>query len=249
VLLVVRSEQGQLRRYAHIGTGNYNPKTARLYEDIGIFTADPDLGADLSELFNALTANARWSSYRKLLVAPEGLRSRIVSRIRDEARKGGSGRIVFKINHLVDPDIIDELYTASQQGCRIDLIVRGICSLRAGIPDLSENIKVRSIVGRFLEHSRVYRFGSADAGAVYYLGSADMMQRNLDHRVESLTPVTDIRIKERLEEMLQIALGDDLLAWEMNEDGTWTKAQETVGVSTHDRLQELALERAKGTRA
>lgn len=246
VLLVVRREGHQLRRYAHIGTGNYNPKTARLYEDLGIFTADPDIGADLSELFNSLTANAQWNSYRRLIVAPAGLRRRITSRIHEEGRKGPDGHIVFKINHLIDPDIIDELYAVSQNECRVDLIVRGMCSLRAGVPGLSDNITLRSIVGRFLEHSRVYRFGRPDDGAVYYIGSADMMQRNLDHRVESLVPVTDPLLKDRLEEMLAINLADDMLAWSMNPDGTWSKVPTKVGISTHDRLQELALERAAG---
>jgi len=248
ILLVVRREGGRLKRYAHVATGNYNPKTARLYEDIGIFTADPNIGADLSELFNALTGYARWDSYRSLVVAPRALRSYIVSRIREQGRRGAEGRIVFKLNHLVDPDIIDELYAASQSGCQIDLVVRGMCSLRALVPGLSDNIRVRSIVGRFLEHSRVYRFGYPEDGAAYYLGSADMMQRNLDHRVETVTPVQDPLLRRRLEEMLEVNLADDMLAWEMQPDGSWEKVPTVEGVNTHDRLWELALERARGAR-
>jgi polyphosphate kinase len=245
---VVRREQGRLRRYAHLGTGNYNPKTARIYEDFGLFTADPDIGADLSELFNNLTGNAQTVSYRKLLVAPQGLRHRIVDRIREEAAKGRDGRIAFKINHLVDPDIVDELYAASDRGCQIDLVVRGICSLRAGVPGLSENIRVRSIVGEFLEHSRVYRFGDPAEGAVYYMGSADMMQRNLNRRVESLVPVTDPRLKLRLEEMIDVNLSDDTLAWEMEPSGSWRKVATEKGIDTHARMKELALARARSGR-
>ena len=207
ILLVVRRERDGLRRYSHIGTGNYNPKTARMYEDIGIFTADPDVGRDLSDLFNALTGYGESSTYRKLLVAPTTLRRRITERIRQEGERGPEGRILFKLNHIDDPGIIDELYQASQQGCPIDLVVRGICSLRAGVPGLSPTIRVRSIVGRFLEHSRIYRFGHPDNGAVYYLGSADMMTRNLDKRVEALVPVTDPRLKARLEENVAGAAG------------------------------------------
>jgi polyphosphate kinase len=155
---------------------------------------------------------------------------------------------VFKLNHLVDPDIIDELYAASQSGCQIDLVVRGMCSLRALVPGLSDNIRVRSIVGRFLEHSRVYRFGHPEDGAAYYLGSADMMQRNLDHRVETVTPVQDPLLRRRLEEMLEVNLADDMLAWEMQPDGSWEKVPTVEGVNTHDRLWELALERARGAR-
>jgi polyphosphate kinase len=248
-LLVVRREDGRLRRYAHLGTGNYNPKTARIYEDFGLFTADPAIGADLSELFNSLTGYAETVTYRKLLVAPHALRNRIADRIREEAAKGTQGRIAFKINHLVDPEIIDELYAASQQGCRIDLIVRGICCLRAGIPGLSETIRVRSIVGEFLEHSRVYRFGDPNGGAVYFMGSADVMQRNLNRRVETLVAVTDPRLKMRLEEMIEVNLTDDMLAWEMKPDGSWAEVPDDKGISTHARLKELAIARARAGRS
>jgi polyphosphate kinase len=244
ILLVVRREAGELRRYAQIGTGNYNPKTARIYEDVGLFTADPDIGADLSELFNSLTGYNDARYYRRLLVAPATLRDRIVERIREEAAKGKAGRILFKLNHLVDPNIIDELYAASQEGCEIDLIVRGMCAIRAGVPGLSEGIRVRSIVGRYLEHSRFYRFGPPGDRAVYYMGSADMMQRNLNGRVETLTPVVDPRLKARIEEVLEILLEDDDLAWEMTEGGeSWARVVPTSGVNAHERLQALALER------
>jgi polyphosphate kinase len=243
VLLVVRREDDGLRRYAHIGTGNYNPKTARLYEDLGIFTADAKLGRDLSELFNVLTGYGEPRSYRRLLVAPTKLRSKLTKRIREEGAKGREGRILFKINHLVDPEVIGELYAASQKGCEIDLIVRGICSLRPGIPDLSPTIRVRSVVGRFLEHSRIYRFGDPNEGAVYYIGSADMMTRNLDGRVEALTPVIDPRLKERIEEIIDVLMRDDMLAWTLDDD-RWTKMLVTDGLHAHDKMQELALDRA-----
>jgi polyphosphate kinase len=242
ILLVVRRERDGLRRYSHIGTGNYNPKTARIYEDMGIFTADPDIGRDLSELFNALTGYGESSAYRRLLVAPTTLRRRITEQIRREGERGPEGRILFKINHIDDPGIIEALYEASQQGCRIDLIVRGICSLRAGVPGLSPTITVRSIVGRFLEHSRIYRFGHPDNGAVYYLGSADMMTRNLDKRVEALVPVTDPRLKARLEETLQVLLEDDVLAWSLSGE-TWSKVPIVNGLDTHAAMQRLALDR------
>ncbi len=242
VLLVVRREEDGLRRYAHIGTGNYNPKTARLYEDLGIFTADPKLGRDLSELFNVLTGYGEPRSYRRLLVAPKKLRHKLTKRIREEGAKGRDGRILFKLNHLVDPGIIGELYEASQQGCEIDIIVRGICSLRPGVPELSPTIRVRSVVGRFLEHSRIYRFGDPSEGAVYYTGSADLMTRNLDGRVEALTPVIDPRLKLRIEEILDVLMNDDALAWSL-EDDRWSKVPHTAGLHTHNRMQELALER------
>ena len=247
ILLVVRREKGRLARYVHVGTGNYNPHTARLYDDIGLFTADEDIGADLSDLFNALTGYTRAQTYRKLLVAPTTLRDRIVERIQEEASHGKDGWILFKINHLADPGIIDELYAASEAGCRVDLIVRGVCALRADVPGLSEQISVRSVVGRFLEHSRIYRFGHPDRGAVYYVGSSDMMPRNLNSRVETLTPVTDPALRQRLEEIIDALSNDDVLAWEMTRDG-WQKVPSHHGNSAHQRLQELALERANPPR-
>jgi polyphosphate kinase len=247
-LLVVRKEPDGIKRYSHIGTGNYNPLTARLYEDLGLFTADEEIGADLSELFNHLTGYAKPTGYRKIIVAPEFLRPKLVGRIREQAALGPEGRILIKTNHIVDPDMIDELYAASDAGTRIDLIVRGNASLRAGAAGLSENITLRSIVGRFLEHSRIYRFGHPGPDAVYYIGSADLMQRNLEGRVEALVPVIDLRLKERLEEIIEVGMSDDLLAWRGEPDGSWTKVPTVVEVDTHGRLQELAAARAQAPR-
>ncbi|MEJ7764747.1 MAG: RNA degradosome polyphosphate kinase, partial [Acidimicrobiales bacterium] len=184
--LVVRQEPDGIRRYVHIGTGNYNSKTARIYEDIGLLSADPDLGADLTDLFNLLTGYSRQTSYRRILLAPTTLRNRIVELIGGEAeaaRRGRPGRVVFKLNSLVDPKVIEALYDASEAGVEVDLVVRGICCLRPGVPGLSERIRVRSLVGRFLEHSRIFAFGDGEDRPVRYLiGSADMMPRNLDRR-------------------------------------------------------------------
>ncbi len=242
ILLVVRRESDGIRRYAHIGTGNYNPNTARIYEDLGLYTADPLIGADLSLLFNELTGFSQGANYNRLLVAPASLRTRITERIRDEAAKGSDGHIVMKANHLVDSDIIDELYAAAQAGCRVDLIIRGICCLRPGALPGTGDIQVRSIVGRFLEHSRVYRFGKVGQ-AVYYIGSADMMPRNLDGRVEALVPVVDPRLQQRLEEILHVCLEDDVLAWELGTDGDWTRAENLRNINAHDTLQAMALDR------
>ncbi len=244
VLLVVRQETDGIRRYCHIGTGNYNPKTADLYEDVGLLTADPELGADLTDLFNHLTGYSHQGTYRKLLVAPVHLRRAIADRIEQQADLGEAGRITLKMNSLVDPALIDALYDASQRGTRIDLIVRGICCLRPQVPGLSDNIRVRSLIGRFLEHSRVYRFGREPETAECLIGSADLMPRNLDHRVEALTPVTDPRLRARLAEMLELDLTDDVLAWELEADGTWRKIPTTVDVSTHRELQDQAIARA-----
>ena len=246
ILLIVRRENDGLRRYAHIGTGNYNPNTARIYEDLGLFTADPDIGADLSDLFNALTGYSGSQTYRRLLVAPSTLRPRIIERIQEEGSKGSAGRILFKLNHIIDPEIIDELYSASQQGCAVELIVRGICGIRAGVPGLSENIRVRSIVGKYLEHSRIYRFGEPTAGAVYYIGSADMMPRNLNGRVEALTPVTDARLKDRLQGILDVLLSDTTLAWKMDAGGhSWSRVVGDEVLDSHKQLQEQATEVAR----
>jgi polyphosphate kinase len=245
--LVVRREGAGIRRYAHIGTGNYNPTTARLYEDIGLLTADLDLGADLTDLFNLLTGYSRQREYRKLLVAPVTMRPGLEALIRREMAHD-DGSIVLKMNSLVDADLIDTLYEASQSGVRIDLLVRGICCLRPGVPGLSETIRARSVVGRFLEHSRIYRFGSDARGHDYLIGSADWMPRNLDRRVEALTPVEDPALQERLSEILQVGLEDDELAWELDPDGAWRKVASTRGVDTHRVLQALAVDRAGGER-
>jgi polyphosphate kinase len=241
ISLVVRRERDSVRRYAHVGTGNYNPVTAKLYEDIGLLTADPDVGADLSDLFNLLTGYSRQREYRRLLVAPHYLRPRLLDLIHGQAREGG--RIVLKMNSLVDPDMIDALYEASQAGADIDLIVRGICCLRPGVPGLSDRIRVRSIVGRYLEHSRVFRFGEREE-TEHYIGSADLMQRNLNRRVEAVVPVTDPALAARLDEILSIGLEDDALAWTLAPEGSWSKVPTERGSNTHLRLQERAVERA-----
>jgi polyphosphate kinase len=244
VTLVVRQEDSGIRRYCHVGTGNYNPDTARIYEDIGLLTSDAALGADLSELFNALTGYSRQRSYRRLLIAPARLRGALVELIAAQAHDGG--RITMKCNSLVDPEIIDALYGASQAGARIDLVVRGICCLRAGVPGLSETITVRSVVGRYLEHSRIYRFGDPEGEVIHYVGSADLMQRNLDRRVEVVVPVQSPPLRARLDEILQVSLDDDVLAWELHDD-RWSRVPTTSGINTQARLQELALARAQGT--
>jgi len=244
ILLVVRQESDGIRRYCHIGTGNYNPQTARTYEDLGLLTADADLGEDLTELFNHLTGYSRPERYRRLVVAPEELREGLRERIRAEAAQGDGGRIILKMNSLVDAQLIDELYAASRAGTQIDLIVRGICCLRPEVPGLSENIRVRSIVGRYLEHSRIYRFGADPETAEYLIGSADWMPRNLDRRVEALGPVLNRRLKERVAEILEVNLADDVLAWRLDSEGTWSKIATTTGVDTHLRLRERAVERA-----
>jgi polyphosphate kinase len=244
-LLVVRGEEGGIRRYAHIGTGNYNATTAKLYEDIGVLTADPDVGADLSDLFNSLTGYSRQRRYRELVVAPVMLRPRLVELIHREAAED-DGHIVMKMNSLVDADMIDALYEASSAGTRIDLIVRGICCLRAGVPGLSEGIRVRSIVGRYLEHSRIFRFGSPRRGFDYLVGSADLMPRNLDRRVEVVVPVDDDALQDRLGEILDACLADDVLSWELEADGTWHRTRGDRGVNAQVLLQDLASERARG---
>ncbi len=242
--LVVRQEDGRMRRYCHIGTGNYNPTTARAYEDLGVLSADPALGADLTDLFNFLTGHSRQASYRKLLVAPVALKARLIELIRAEAAEGERGRIILKMNGLDDPDVIDALYDASSAGVPIDLVVRSICSLRPGLPALSDNIRVRSIVGRYLEHSRIFFFGSCDGGrGAYFIGSADLRRRNLQRRVEVVVPVEDPRLRARLEQVLAVNLADDTSAWTLQPDGTWAPPP-ARGNGTHERLQQDALARA-----
>jgi polyphosphate kinase len=243
--LVVRDEDDGIRRYCHVGTGNYNSKTARLYEDVGLLSADPDLGADLSDLFNYLTGYSRLVRYRKLLVAPITLRQGILELIRSQrTAPAGTGRIVMKMNSLVDQVVIDALYDASRAGVKIDLILRGICCLRPGVRGLSENIRVRSIVGRFLEHSRIFAFGQRGE-RTYLIGSADLMPRNLDRRVEAVVPVDDPELQARLQEVLDINLADTVLAWELRSDGSWEKVTGDGEVSSHHALQRRATERAR----
>ncbi len=238
VLLIVREEaDGSLRRYCHIGTGNYNPSTARLYEDFGLLTADPTVGEDATDLFNHLTGYSRQDSYRRLLVAPESLRAGLVGRIAHQAERklaGKPARIQFKCNAVIDEVIVDALYRASQAGVPIDLWVRGISAVRPGVPGLSETIRVRSILGRFLEHSRVYSFGTgepAEDGAgtdpdetgEVWLGSPDMMHRNLDRRVEVIVRVGDPGHCRELRKLMDLGMDDGTASWWLDGDGTWTR--------------------------
>jgi polyphosphate kinase len=234
VVLVVRDDGDQLRRYCHIGTGNYNSKTARLYEDLGFLTCDNDIGADVAQLFNHLTGYSRSDEYRTLLVAPRDLKSQLIDLIEHEASHGADGRITLKCNSIADPVIIESLYAASAAGVRIDCVVRGICTMRAGVPGLSENIRVRSILGRYLEHSRIYRFGHGDFGstdqpdgAMYLIGSADLMPRNLDRRVEVLVPIDHPRHREWLDQVLTFDLDDAIVRWELQPDDTWQRVGPT----------------------
>ncbi len=246
VTLVVREEPGGIRRYCHVGTGNYNRDTARGYEDLGLLSADPALGADVGELFNSLTGYSHQARYRKLLVAPASMRPALLRLIRREAERGEAGRIVIKVNNLVDAEMISALCAASQAGAEIDLIVRSICCLRPGVPGVSERIRVRSLVGRYLEHSRILRFGRDPHDADYYISSADLMPRNLDRRVEVALPIRSADLRARLDQILQINLSDDTLAWELGSDGEWRRVQDGAHVNTQVRLQEVALRRAEG---
>jgi polyphosphate kinase len=224
-ILVVRREGDSVREYVHIGTGNYHPKTARLYTDFGLFTADPDIGADVAEMFNFLTGYGRPAEYRKVLVSPTTMRNRIVEEIESTVaahRRGEEARIAMKMNSLVDAGCIRALYEASQAGVRVDLNVRGICCLRPGVPGVSENIRVVSIVGRFLEHSRVYSFQRGEEKRVL-IGSADLMPRNLDSRVELVTPVEQEEPREAILDVLERSLADNTNAWELDSDGSWAR--------------------------
>jgi polyphosphate kinase len=241
VSLVVRDEGDQIRRYCHIGTGNYHPETARLYEDLGLLTADPEVTSDVADLFNYLTGYSAQESYRRILVAPLTLRDGLLGLIREQSRPGG--RIAMKMNALVDAEMIDALYGASIAGADVHLFVRGICCLKPGIPGLSERIRVRSIVGRYLEHSRIFRFGEGEVSR-HFIGSADLMPRNLDHRVECVTEVTQQDLKDRLDRILEVAAADDVLAWNLLPEG-WTKAETTDGVEAHLLLRRRAEERER----
>ena len=237
VALVVRREADGLHRYVHLGTGNYNATTAKIYEDLCLITCQPDIGADATALFNSLTGYSRQSTYRKLLVAPIGLRRGLVERIEREIwlqEQYGNGHLIFKINALTDPEIVAQLYHASQAGVRIELIVRGVCSLRPGIPGTSEHICVRSIVGRFLEHSRVYYFHNNGTEEIY-LGSADMMQRNLNTRVETLFPIDSPLLREAiLKRMIEPMLADTVNAQELLPDGTYKPISPSPGTAPFD---------------
>lgn len=247
--LVVREEADELRRYVHIGTGNYNPKTAKLYTDLGLISCRSSLGADLSDLFNYLTGFCRQKSYRKLLVAPVTLRDRMTALIQreiDYSLAGRPGKIIAKMNSLVDPEMIRWLYMASQAGVQIDLIIRGICCLKPGIPEVSENIRIISIIGRFLEHSRIFYFQN-DGQEEIYIGSADWMPRNLDRRVEAVTPIEEPALINELKTLLDIFMTDNRQAWEMQTDGSYIQrypAPDEPERSSHIHLMQRATERA-----
>jgi polyphosphate kinase len=224
-LLVVRREGSGARHYVHVGTGNYHAKTARLYEDFGLFTTDRAMAADVAELFNTLTGAARSPSYRKIVTAPDDMRDWFLDEVRRTIaahQAGDEARIILKLNSLVDARCIRALYEASQAGVRVDLNIRGICCLRAGVPGVSENIRVVSVVGRFLEHSRVYGFWRGDERE-YWLGSADLMPRNLDTRVELLAPIGDPALSSEIEDTFERCLADDTFAWELGPDGDWER--------------------------
>ncbi|HEV7679015.1 MAG TPA: polyphosphate kinase 1 [Candidatus Dormibacteraeota bacterium] len=243
-LVVRRDETGRIRRYCHLGTGNYNEITARLYEDVGLLTADPQMGADVADLFNFLTGYSRQSEFGRLMVAPVTMRPRLLDLISRESKPGGG--IVIKVNNLADPEVIDALYEASQAGCSIDLVVRSACGVLPGISGMSDNIRVRSIVGRYLEHSRIYRFGPVGSRDVeFFIGSADLMVRNLDGRVELCVPVLDDDMRAELQAVLDANLSDDTLSWQLHSDGSWTKVPTVRGFDLHRELQRRALLRAR----
>jgi polyphosphate kinase len=247
VALVVRREGSGLRRYLHLGTGNYNPKTARLYTDLGLLTCRQELGADATDLFNFLTGLSRQQGFRRLLVAPDTLRPRIrdlIAREADHARVGRPARIVIKVNALVDPEMVEHLYDANDAGVEIDCIVRGACSLHPGLPGRSERIRVRSIIGEFLEHSRI--FGFANGGRQeWYTGSADLMERNLDRRIEVVFPVDDLAAQARIEEIIAVMLADDRRSWQLEADGSWRRTEEILRaagtIDTFATLKERAI--------
>ncbi|HJB63358.1 MAG TPA: polyphosphate kinase 1, partial [Candidatus Microbacterium pullistercoris] len=222
---VLREEHGKLRHYTHVGTGNYNPKTSRLYEDIGLFTCDPVVGRDVTRLFNELSGYAIEKKFKRLLTAPLHLRKGLLKRIDRETRRaaeGGSAHVRIKVNSMVDEEIIDALYRASMAGVKVDVWVRGICSLRVDLPGVSDNIRVRSVLGRYLEHSRIFAFGEGEDATVY-IGSADMMHRNLDRRVEALVQVTDPHHMQDLIDYVDLAMDDGSATWHLGENGSWTR--------------------------
>ncbi|MFJ8793132.1 RNA degradosome polyphosphate kinase [Streptomyces sp. NPDC102462] len=250
--LVVRQEGDTLRRYSHVGTGNYHPKTARLYEDLGLLTADPQVGADLSDLFNRLSGYSRRETYRRLLVAPKSLRDGLISRINKEAQHHRAGRpalIRIKVNSMVDEAVIDSLYRASQAGVPVDVWVRGICALRPGVTGLSENIRVHSVLGRFLEHSRVFVFGNGGEPEVW-IGSADMMHRNLDRRIEALVRVADPAHRAALNRLLDTGMSDTTSSWHLGPDGEWTRHAADADGQPLRNIQEMLIDarrRRRGT--
>lgn len=238
VALIIRKDgNGGIRRYVHVATGNYNPETARGYTDLGLLTSDPDFGADATDLFNYLTGYSRQTTYREFMVAPLNLRQQLLAKIDREIelhRKGGGGRIIFKVNSIADAEFMQALYRASQAGVRVDLIVRGICSLRPGIPGVSENIRVVSIIGRFLEHARCFWFQN-NGESELYCGSADLLPRNLDHRVEVVFPVKDAALRERIvRDVLEAELRDTVNAWDEQADGQYVRVRPSGGARAFD---------------
>ncbi|OZE94798.1 RNA degradosome polyphosphate kinase [Rhodococcus sp. 14-2470-1b] len=245
--LVVRREGSVIRRYCHIGTGNYNPKTARIYEDVGLLTSSPEIGADLTDLFNSLTGYSRKTSYRNLLVAPYGVRRGIIERIEAEVEHHRNGRdsgIRLKANALVDEQVIDALYRASAAGVPVHVVVRGICALKPGVPGLSENIEVRSILGRFLEHSRVLHFRGSDE---FWIGSADMMHRNLDRRVEVMAQVKDPRLTGQLNEIFESALDPTTRCWILRPDGGWAASPAQGETVREHQVESMRRRRNQGS--
>jgi len=243
----VRREGSVIRRYCHIGTGNYNPKTARIYEDVGLLTSSPEIGADLTDLFNSLTGYSRKTSYRNLLVAPYGVRRGIIERIEAEVEHHRNGRdsgIRLKANALVDEQVIDALYRASAAGVPVHVVVRGICALKPGVPGLSENIEVRSILGRFLEHSRVLHFRGSDE---FWIGSADMMHRNLDRRVEVMAQVKDPRLTGQLNEIFESALDPTTRCWILRPDGGWAASPAQGETVREHQVESMRRRRNQGS--
>ncbi|KND41180.1 MULTISPECIES: RNA degradosome polyphosphate kinase [Streptomyces] len=250
--LVVRQEGDTLRRYSHVGTGNYHPKTARLYEDLGVLTSDPQVGADLSDLFNRLSGYSRRETYRRLLVAPKSLRDGLIARVNKEVQHHRAGRPAYvriKVNSIVDEALIDALYRASQAGVPVDVWVRGICAIRPGVPGLSENVRVRSVLGRFLEHSRVFGFGNGGEPEVWF-GSADMMHRNLDRRIEALIRITDPGHRAALNRLLETGMSDLTSSWHLGPDGEWTRHSYDADGQPLRNVQEMLIDarrRRRGT--
>jgi polyphosphate kinase len=242
--LVLRREADGVRRYCHIGTGNYNSKTARMYEDVGLLTADEAIASDVAKLFNFLTGFSRHAAYERLLVSPVSMRPRIIELINEERDAGTEGAIDIKVNGLTDPQVIDELYAASRAGVPIRLAVRGLCCLRPGIPELSENISVCSIVGEFLEHSRIFSFGRPQGpnGLRVLIGSSDLMERNLDRRIEATTPVSDPALVDQLVDVLERNFADDRFSWVLGPDQRWRRRESVAGRSVQAELKALAVE-------
>jgi polyphosphate kinase len=249
-VLVVRDDGDQLRRYCHIGTGNYNTNTARIYEDLGIVTCDNDVGADVAKLFNHLTGYSRDDQYHTLVVAPRDLRPRLLELIDRESTFGAEGHLAIKANAIADAEMIEALYRASAAGVRVDLVIRGISSLRAGVAGLSDNIHVRSILGRYLEHSRIYRFahGDIDDQPLHLIGSADLMPRNLDRRVEVLVPIEHPKHREWIDKVLEFQLADDIVRWELQPDDAWIRRgpEGTFEPNAQSRLYRWVVDRQSG---